>query len=102
MAIGQPTRPAQRYAFWVTGVVLFVCWQLGAPGRRGALAGRSIPPDFGLEAAAPAVFLALLWPALQPNLGPGWSRWPAPAWHWPWCRSRHLVCRSWPPRWWPW
>ena len=32
--------------------------------------GRAIDPaDFGLEAAAPAVFLALLWPALQRTSG---------------------------------
>ena len=68
MAIGQPTRPASRYAFWVTGVILFVCWQLGS--LAGAVLGRAIDPaDFGLEAAAPAVFLALLWPALQRTSG---------------------------------
>jgi predicted branched-subunit amino acid permease len=68
MAIGQPTRPAQRYAFWVTGVILFVCWQLGS--LAGALLGAAIDPaDFGLDAAAPAVFLALLWPALRRRSG---------------------------------
>ena len=68
MAIGQPTRPAQRFAFWVTGVILFICWQLGS--LAGAVLGRAIDPsDFGLEAAAPAVFLALLWPALKQTSG---------------------------------
>jgi 4-azaleucine resistance transporter AzlC len=68
MAIGQPTRPAQRYAFWVSGVILFVCWQLGS--LAGAVLGAAIDPaDFGLDAAAPAVFLALLWPALQRRSG---------------------------------
>ena len=64
MAIGQPTRPTQRYAFWATGLILFPLWQLGS--LTGALVGTAIDPaDFGLEAAAPAVFLALLWPALR-------------------------------------
>lgn len=64
MAIGQPTQPAQRYGFWATGLILFPLWQLGS--LTGALVGTAIDPaDFGLEAAAPAVFLGLLWPALR-------------------------------------
>jgi 4-azaleucine resistance transporter AzlC len=64
MAVGQPTPPTQRYAFWATGLILFPLWQLGS--LTGALLGAAIDPaDFGLEAAAPAVFLGLLWPALQ-------------------------------------
>ena len=64
MAVGQSTRQRQRYAFWATGLILFVLWQLGS--LIGALLGTAIDPaDFGLEAAAPAVFLALLWPALR-------------------------------------
>ena len=64
MAIGQPTKPLQRYAFWATGLILFPLWQLGS--LAGALIGTAIDPaDFGLEAAAPAVFLALLWPSLR-------------------------------------
>jgi predicted branched-subunit amino acid permease len=39
-------------------------WQLGT--LTGALVGRAIDPaDFGLDAAAPAVYLALLWPNLN-------------------------------------
>jgi 4-azaleucine resistance transporter AzlC len=68
MAVGQPTRPLQRYAFWATGLILFPLWQLGS--LAGALLGTAIEPsDFGLEAAAPAVFLALLWPALRRRNG---------------------------------
>ena len=64
MAVGQPNHPAQRYAFWATGLILFPLWQVGS--LAGALIGTAIDPaDFGLEAAAPAVFLALLWPSLR-------------------------------------
>jgi 4-azaleucine resistance transporter AzlC len=64
MAVGQPTRSLQRYAFWSTGIILCTLWQLGS--LVGALAGQAVDPaDFGLDAAAPAVFLALLWPGLQ-------------------------------------
>ena len=48
-------RPAKRYAFWATGLILFSLWQLGS--LTGALLGRAIDPaDFGLDAAAPAVY----------------------------------------------
>ena len=64
MAVSQPTRELRRYAFWATGLILFPLWQLGS--LTGALVGAAIDPaDFGLEAAAPAVFLGLLWPALR-------------------------------------
>ena len=64
MAVGQSSRRAQRYAFWATGLILGVCWQLGS--LAGALIGTALDTaTFGLDAAAPAVFLALLWPALK-------------------------------------
>ncbi len=64
MALGQPKPRAKRYAFWATALILFGLWQTGS--LLGALLGRSIDPAaFGLDAAAPAVFLALLWPALS-------------------------------------
>jgi predicted branched-subunit amino acid permease len=64
MAVTQATPRAQRYAFWATGLILFFLWQLGS--LSGALIGRAVnPSDVGLDAAAPAVFLALLWPALR-------------------------------------
>jgi 4-azaleucine resistance transporter AzlC len=64
MAVGQATPRAQRYAFWATGLILCLCWQLGTVA--GALLGGALDPAaFGLDAAAPAVFLALLWPALK-------------------------------------
>jgi len=64
MAVGQSGPRAQRYAFWATGLVLCALWQLGS--LAGALVGTAIDPaTFGLDAAAPAVYLALLWPRLR-------------------------------------
>ncbi|SDS72287.1 4-azaleucine resistance probable transporter AzlC [Friedmanniella luteola] len=64
MAVGQPGVRLQRYAFWSTGLVLCALWQLGT--LAGALAGGVVDPsDLGLDAAGPAVFLALLWPGLK-------------------------------------
>lgn len=64
MAVSQATPRDKRYAFWGTGLMLFCLWQLGS--LAGALVGRAVnPADIGLDAAAPAVFLALLWPMLR-------------------------------------
>jgi 4-azaleucine resistance transporter AzlC len=63
MAVAQPTPRAGRYAFWATGLILFALWNLGSVA--GALIGSGIDPSaLGLDAAAPAIFLALLWPQL--------------------------------------
>jgi 4-azaleucine resistance transporter AzlC len=64
MAVAQPTPRAGRYAFWATGITLYALWNLGTLG--GALIGRGINTSaLGLDAAAPAIFLALLWPQLS-------------------------------------
>jgi len=64
MAVAQPSRPAGRYAFWATGTTLFGLWNLGT--LAGALIGSGIDTSrLGLDAAAPAIFLALLWPQLS-------------------------------------
>jgi predicted branched-subunit amino acid permease len=64
MAVGRDDVREQRYAFWFTGAVLFVLWNMGT--LAGALFGRAVgdPASLGLDAAAPAAFLALLWPRL--------------------------------------
>src|SRR5699024_10999153 len=63
MAIAQPSRDSSRYAFYATGVSMFVCWQTGS--LLGVLIGRGIDTQaFGLDVAAPAAFIALLWPSL--------------------------------------
>ena len=51
---------AGRLGFWATGLSVFVLWN--AATLLGALAGSEVgdPRDFGLDAAAPAAFLATL------------------------------------------
>lgn len=64
MAAAQPTRHLQRLAFWVTGVSVFVWWNVGT--LVGALAGNAIDPrTYGLDAAFPAAFVAMVWPLLH-------------------------------------
>lgn len=59
MAMAQRTRRAGRYAFWATGVTLYAAWTAGSVA--GALIGSGIDTAaLGLDAAAPAIFLALL------------------------------------------
>lgn len=71
MAVAQPTERLGRYAFWATGVLLCLLWQLGTLG--GAVAGDAVDPSvldaLGLDVAAPAVFLALLWPQVRQRSG---------------------------------
>lgn len=61
MAIGRDA----RLGFFATGAAVFVCWNLAT--LIGALAGHSLsdPRTLGLDAAAPAAFLALLAPRVQ-------------------------------------
>ena len=64
MATAQTEVREQRLAFWWTALVLFVCWNGGT--FVGALLGSAVDTDaFGLDAAGPAAFLALVWPALR-------------------------------------
>ena len=68
MAVAQPAARAGRYAFWATGGTLYVLWTLGT--LAGALIGGGINTSaLGLDAAAPAIFLALLWPQLSRERG---------------------------------
>jgi len=63
MAVAQRTPTGGRFAFWATGLTLFALWNLGT--LAGVLVGSGIDTTaFGLDAAAPAIFLALLWPQL--------------------------------------
>ena len=68
MATAQEDPRHQRVAFWVTGVALFVCWNVGT--LVGALAGSAIDPEtFGLDAAFPAAYVAMGAPHLRRREG---------------------------------
>ena len=56
---------ASRLAFWATGLSVFVLWTLAT--RVGALGANALgdPKAWGLEAAIPAGFIALVWPRLR-------------------------------------
>jgi predicted branched-subunit amino acid permease len=56
---------AARLGFWATGLAVFVLWNLAT--LVGAVAGSAVgdPRALGLDAAAPAAFLALLSPRLR-------------------------------------
>lgn len=65
VAVSQPTPPSQAAGFWTTGITIFIGWNLMT--LAGALVGDAIgdPRRYGLDAAAAAAFLALLWPRLN-------------------------------------
>ncbi|WP_343983402.1 AzlC family ABC transporter permease [Kribbella koreensis] len=64
-ALGQDELRQKRAAYWACGIGIFVCWNVGV--LIGALAGSVITDTdvFGLDAAFPAVLLALVLPALR-------------------------------------
>ncbi|WP_405641593.1 AzlC family ABC transporter permease [Streptomyces uncialis] len=64
VSLAQPTRRAARIGFTVTGATLYVLWNLTT--LLGALGAEAIGDTdaWGLDAAGPAVFLALLAPML--------------------------------------
>nr|WP_205708431.1 AzlC family ABC transporter permease [Kineococcus siccus] len=54
-----------RWGFWAAGLGVFVCWNATTLG--GAVLGDALgdPRRWGLDGAAAAAFLALLWPRLR-------------------------------------
>jgi 4-azaleucine resistance transporter AzlC len=64
-ALAQREGQRRRAAYWACGIGLFLCWNAGV--AIGALAGTVITDTgvFGLDAAFPAVLLALLLPSLR-------------------------------------
>ena len=65
VATAQTEPRAQRIGFWVTGLVVYIGWNLMT--LAGALLGDLIGDvkAYGLDAAAAAAFLGLLWPRLK-------------------------------------
>ncbi|NHC44584.1 AzlC family ABC transporter permease [Motilibacter aurantiacus] len=65
VAVAQPEEPAARLGFWSTGLAIYVLWNLAT--LVGAIGGTAMgdPAEWGLDAAAPAAFLALVAPRLQ-------------------------------------
>lgn len=65
VATMQETRRAQLVGFWTTAIAVFVGWNLTT--LVGALIGDALgdPRQWGLDAAAAAAFLGLLWPRLK-------------------------------------
>lgn len=61
----QPSLASARAGFWTTGAVLYVGWNLAT--LMGALLGDIVGDvrTYGLDAAAAAAFLGLLWPKLK-------------------------------------
>ena len=65
VSLAQRTHHARLVGFWVTGLAIYVGWGLST--LAGALLGDVLgdPRAYGLDAAAAAAFLALLWPRLR-------------------------------------
>jgi 4-azaleucine resistance transporter AzlC len=64
-ALSQDEPRRRRAAYWVCGIALFACWNLGV--LAGAFGGTVVTNTdaFGLDAAFPAVLLALILPAMR-------------------------------------
>lgn len=65
VALSQDETSKQKLGFWATGISVFVFWNLLT--LLGALLGElmSDPAVWGLDAAAAAAFVALVWPRLN-------------------------------------
>jgi 4-azaleucine resistance transporter AzlC len=64
-ALAQPDPARRRTAFWISGLGLFAVWNTGV--LLGALAGSALGDTgtYGLDAAFPAVLVALVLPTLR-------------------------------------
>lgn len=65
VGLAQDAPRARQAGFWVTGIAIWVGWNLST--LLGALLGDVLgdPRSYGLDAAAAAAFLALLWPRMR-------------------------------------
>ncbi|WP_092625726.1 AzlC family ABC transporter permease [Jiangella sp. DSM 45060] len=64
-ALAQPAGERRRAAYWGCGVALFACWNVGVVAGASIGTVVSDPAALGLDAAFPAVLLALVLPALR-------------------------------------
>lgn len=69
-AASQRDPDQQRIGFWTAGIGVFLLWNLFT--LSGALLGDALgdPKQWGLDGAAVAAFLGLLWPRLRERQGP--------------------------------
>ncbi|HBO54395.1 AzlC family ABC transporter permease [Janibacter terrae] len=69
ISLAQSTPEGRRAGFWAGGTGVFVFWNLST--LLGALLGNALgdPRVWGLDAAAAAAFVALIWPRLQDRTG---------------------------------
>ncbi|WP_051147196.1 AzlC family ABC transporter permease [Glaciibacter superstes] len=65
VALAQPTPRSRRIGFWATGLAVFIGWNLTT--LIGAFVGDALGDTraYGLDAAAAAAFVGLLWPRLK-------------------------------------
>jgi predicted branched-subunit amino acid permease len=61
----EPTGTAAKAGFWLTGISVFVFWNLATLLGALAVSITSDPKALGLDAAISAGFVALLWPQLK-------------------------------------
>lgn len=68
MSVAQSDPAAQRAAFWITGLSVYLFWNVGT--LIGALIGNAVDPrTLGLDAAFPAGFVFMVWPLLRTRRG---------------------------------
>ena len=67
VSAAQADLKSQRVGFWATGIAVFVFWNIAT--FLGAIAGDLLgsAETWGLDAAAAAAFLGLVWPRLRDN-----------------------------------
>lgn len=64
MSLAEADPSVRRRAFWLSGIILGATWNIGT--LIGALAGTTVDPHtFGLDAAFPVMFTAMLAPHLR-------------------------------------
>jgi branched chain amino acid efflux pump len=65
MATAREDPRAGRLGFWATGLAVFICWNIGTVVGAAGASALADPRSLGLDAAAPAAFLALVAPRLM-------------------------------------